>query len=62
MAFVGFWEAYWATRQGEVLLHFASSCLAQAFDLSLWHETQGLGMPDRSVSEGVMKRKVWAAT
>jgi len=46
------------TRQGEVEDQDLSSRAAQSFDLSLWHEIQGFGMPDRSLSIGVMNRNV----
>ncbi len=39
-----------------------SWAVAQALDLPEWQEVQGLGMPERSVSDGVMNRKVWALT
>jgi hypothetical protein len=53
---------YSATRHGEVFSHFLNSCLAQAMDLSLWHEVHGFGIPVCSVRFGVMNRKVCAAT
>lgn len=50
------------TRQGDIFGHFFNSAIAQEFDLPVWHEVQGFGIPDRSVSAGDMNRKVCAAT
>src|ERR1700722_8667757 len=41
------------TRQGEAVDQCRSSCSAQAFDLSVWQEVQGFGIPESSVSLAV---------
>jgi len=50
------------TRHGDTFDHFFNSVIAQAFVLSVWHEVQGFGMPDCSVSTGEINRNVCAAT
>jgi hypothetical protein len=55
-AFVG--NTHGATRQGEAVFHDANSLPAQAVDLSVWHDVQGLGILYLSVMPGGMKRKV----
>ncbi len=49
---------YWAILQGEKFVQPFNSFEAQLVDLSLWHDVQGLVMPDCSVSLGVIKRNV----
>jgi hypothetical protein len=44
------------------VVHFFNSAVAHWVDLSLWQDVHGFGMPNWSVSPGVMKRKVWALT
>jgi hypothetical protein len=49
-------------RHGDTFDHFFNSVIAQGFVLSAWHEVQGFGMPDCSVSTGEINRNVCAAT
>jgi hypothetical protein len=49
-------------RHGDTVFHCLSSFSAQPLSLSLWHEVQGFGIFESSVSAGVMNRKVWLAT
>src|SRR5437764_15011129 len=55
-----FHQPYCAIRQGEAVPHPLNSFVAQSVDLSLWHEVQGFGIPDCSVSTGVINRNVCA--
>jgi hypothetical protein len=48
-----------ATRQGLAVFQERNCSAAQAFVLSLWQLVQGFGMPEFSVSVGVIKRKVY---
>lgn len=47
-----------ATRHGEVVVQALSASMAQALDLPLWQDVQGLGMPVCSVSTGLINRNV----
>jgi hypothetical protein len=53
---------YWLTLHGDTVAHFFNSSVAQRVDLSAWQEVQGFGIPDLSVSAGVMNRNVCALT
>ena len=53
-----FAENQFATRQGDVVVQLFSCPVAQAVPLSLWHDVQGFGMPETSVSSGEMNRNV----
>ena len=50
------------TRHGDTFDHFFNSVIAQVFVLSVWHDVQGFGMPDCSLSTGETNRNVCAAT
>lgn len=49
-------------RQGERSGHRRIASVAQAVDLSAWHDVQGLGILYSSVMPGVMKANVCART
>src|SRR6185312_7091985 len=55
-------RAHSAMRHGERSFHVLSVAALQPLGLSLWHPSQGLGMPSSWVSAGVMNLKVWART
>src|SRR4029078_11466339 len=54
--------AHWATRHGERSCQVLRTPVAQAVVLSLWHRLQAFGIFNASLSDGEIKRKVWART
>jgi hypothetical protein len=58
----GFIQLYWLTRQGEIVDQFFNSVSAHSFDLSVWHDVQGFGIPNCCVRLGEINRNVWLAT